>query len=96
MPAASAPGPIVMTTIAMVAGMIPITINIHGANSFRAPMGAAVIGGLLASTALSLFVVPVIYTLMDGFERRVKRHVRLRDGHARAAARRPARPDAAH
>ncbi|HWL63021.1 MAG TPA: efflux RND transporter permease subunit [Steroidobacteraceae bacterium] len=65
--------PIIMTTIAMTAGMIPITIGLHGENSFRAPMGAAVIGGLLASTALSLFVVPVIYTLMDGFEQWVRR-----------------------
>jgi multidrug efflux pump subunit AcrB len=65
--------PILMTTIAMVAGMIPITIGLHGDSSFRAPMGAAVIGGLLASTALSLFVVPVIYTLMDDFEHFIKR-----------------------
>ncbi len=65
--------PIMMTTIAMVAGMIPITIGLHGDSSFRAPMGAAVIGGLLASTALSLFVVPVIYTLMDDFEHWIKR-----------------------
>jgi multidrug efflux pump subunit AcrB len=65
--------PILMTTIAMVAGMIPITIGLHGDSSFRAPMGAAVIGGLLASTALSLFVVPVIYTLMDDLEHAIKR-----------------------
>lgn len=65
--------PIIMTTIAMTAGMIPITVGLHGDSSFRAPMGAAVIGGLLASTALSLFVVPVIYTLMDDLEHRVKR-----------------------
>jgi multidrug efflux pump subunit AcrB len=65
--------PIIMTTIAMTAGMIPITVGLHGENSFRAPMGAAVIGGLLASTALSLFVVPVIYTIMDGFEWRLKK-----------------------
>jgi Cu/Ag efflux pump CusA len=71
-----------MTTIAMIAGMIPITINLHGGNNFRAPMGAAVIGGLIASTALSLFVVPVIYTLMDGLERRVKRLFGWRGGHA--------------
>ena len=84
--------PIVMTTIAMVAGMIPITINIHGANNFRSPMGAAVIGGLIASTALSLFVVPVIYTLMDGFELRVKRLFGWRGEHgAKTAA-----ADAAH
>jgi multidrug efflux pump subunit AcrB len=65
--------PIVMTTIAMVAGMLPITVGLHGNSSFSKPMGAAVIGGLIASTALSLFVVPVIYTLMDDLEHRVKR-----------------------
>ena len=65
--------PIIMTTIAMVAGMLPITIGLHGNSSFSKPMGAAVIGGLLASTALSLFVVPVIYTLFDDFEHRIKR-----------------------
>jgi multidrug efflux pump subunit AcrB len=64
--------PIVMTTIAMVAGMLPITIGLHGNSSFSKPMGAAVIGGLVASTALSLFVVPVVYTLMDDFEHRVR------------------------
>ena len=65
--------PIIMTTIAMVAGMLPITIGLHGDSAFSKPMGAAVIGGLLASTALSLFIVPVIYTLMDDFEHRLKR-----------------------
>ena len=65
--------PIVMTTIAMGAGMLPITLGFSGDSSFRAPMGAAVIGGLFASTALSLFVVPVIYTLADDFEHLVKR-----------------------
>ena len=65
--------PIIMTTIAMVAGMLPITIGLHGNSSFSKPMGAAVIGGLVASTALSLFVVPVVYTLMDDLEHRVKR-----------------------
>jgi multidrug efflux pump subunit AcrB len=65
--------PIIMTTIAMVAGMLPMTIGLHGNSSFNKPMGAAVIGGLIASTALSLFVVPVIYTLFDDLEHRVKR-----------------------
>jgi multidrug efflux pump subunit AcrB len=65
--------PIVMTTIAMAAGMTPITLGLSGDSSFRAPMGAAVIGGLFASTALSLFVVPVIYTIFDDFEHGVKR-----------------------
>ncbi|MFO7324499.1 MAG: efflux RND transporter permease subunit, partial [Pseudomonadota bacterium] len=84
--------PIIMTTIAMTAGMIPITIGLHGDASFRAPMGAAVIGGLLASTALSLFVVPVLYTLMDDFEhwmRRTYRRLRGREP-APAAAVEPA------
>jgi multidrug efflux pump subunit AcrB len=81
--------PILMTTIAMVAGMIPITIGLHGDSSFRAPMGAAVIGGLLASTALSLFVVPVIYTLMDDLEHAIKR-LFGRSPKAAAAANTPA------
>ena len=65
--------PIVMTTIAMAAGMLPITLGLSGDAAFRAPMGAAVIGGLAASTALSLFVVPVIYTVFDDLEHGVKR-----------------------
>lgn len=68
--------PIIMTTIAMTAGMLPITLGLHGDSSFRAPMGAAVIGGLLASTALSLFVVPVIYTLLDDVEEWLRRRLR--------------------
>jgi multidrug efflux pump subunit AcrB len=77
--------PIIMTTIAMVAGMLPITIGLHGENSFRAPMGAAVIGGLIASTALSLYVVPVLYTIMDDFEHKARRGMRRLLG-------RPAKP----
>jgi multidrug efflux pump subunit AcrB len=65
--------PIIMTTIAMAAGMLPMTIGISGDTGFSGPMGAAVIGGLVASTALSLFVVPVIYTIFDDLEHRVKR-----------------------
>ncbi|MEY2854805.1 MAG: hypothetical protein RL030_1937 [Pseudomonadota bacterium] len=78
--------PIIMTTIAMVVGMLPITIGLHGDSSFRAPMGAAVIGGLLASTALSLFVVPVIYTIMDDFEHFVRRKLGREKGKSHAAA----------
>jgi multidrug efflux pump subunit AcrB len=64
--------PIIMTTIAMAAGMLPMTIGISGDTGFSGPMGAAVIGGLVASTALSLFVVPVIYTVFDDAEHWVK------------------------
>jgi multidrug efflux pump subunit AcrB len=84
--------PILMTTIAMTAGMLPITIGLHGENSFRAPMGATVVGGLIASTALSLFVVPVIYTLFDDFEHFVKRKFAWLPGKRRT----PEVPEAAH
>jgi multidrug efflux pump subunit AcrB len=60
--------PIVMTTIAMGAGMLPIATGWSGDPSFRAPMGIAVIGGLVASTALSLFIVPVIFTFTDDLQ----------------------------
>ena len=62
--------PIMMTTIAMIAGMLPIVMGWSGDPSFRAPMGVAVIGGLLASTALSLFVVPTIYSVVDQIQSR--------------------------
>jgi multidrug efflux pump subunit AcrB len=67
--------PIVMTTIAMGAGMLPIALGLSGDSSFRAPMGVTVIGGLVASTALSLFVVPVIFTVVDDFQKWLKRKV---------------------
>ena len=61
--------PIVMTTIAMVAGMLPLVIGLGGAdNSFRAPMAAAVIGGLISSTVLSLLVTPSFFTIVDDIE----------------------------
>ncbi|MFN9452365.1 MAG: efflux RND transporter permease subunit [Rubrivivax sp.] len=59
--------PIVMTTIAMGAGMMPIALGIGVDPSFRAPMAIVVIGGLITSTFLSLLVIPVIYTLVDDF-----------------------------
>ncbi|HVF17975.1 MAG TPA: efflux RND transporter permease subunit [Steroidobacteraceae bacterium] len=65
--------PIVMTTIAMGAGMLPIATGWSGDPSFRAPMGVAVIGGLLASTALSLFVVPVLFLLTDELQQKLRR-----------------------
>jgi HAE1 family hydrophobic/amphiphilic exporter-1 len=61
--------PIVMTTVAMVAGMLPSALGLHGDSSFRAPMAVAVIGGLLTSTGLTLIVVPAVFTLIDDIER---------------------------
>jgi multidrug efflux pump subunit AcrB len=57
--------PILMTTIAMVAGMTPIALGIGAEPSFRSPMAIAVIGGLLTSTVLSLLVIPVVFTYVD-------------------------------
>jgi multidrug efflux pump subunit AcrB len=57
--------PIVMTTIAMGAGMLPIALGFGTDPSFRAPMAIVVIGGLITSTFLSLLAIPVLYTLMD-------------------------------
>lgn len=64
--------PIVMTTVAMVAGMLPIALGLGADSSFRRPMAMAVIGGLITSTALSLLVVPVVFTYIHGLERRLK------------------------
>ena len=57
--------PIVMTSIAMAAGMLPSALGVGEGGSFRAPMATAVIGGIIASTALSLVVVPAFYLIMD-------------------------------
>lgn len=59
--------PIVMTTIAMGAGMLPIALGLGADPSFRMPMATAVIGGLITSTLLSLFIVPVVFTYVDDF-----------------------------
>ena len=63
--------PIVMTTVAMTAGMLPVAIGLHGDSSFRAPMAIAVIGGLLLSTVLTLVIVPAAFTLADDVERKI-------------------------
>jgi len=63
--------PIVMTTVAMVAGMVPVALSLSGDGSFRAPMGITVIGGLLVSTVLTLLIVPATFSLAIGIESRV-------------------------
>ncbi len=65
--------PILMTTVAMVGGMIPAAVGFGHDDGFRAPMAIAVIGGLIASTVLSLLLVPLVYTLVDDFESRILR-----------------------
>ncbi|GAA4770479.1 efflux RND transporter permease subunit [Stakelama sediminis] len=61
--------PIIMTTVAMVAGMVPTALSLQGDASWRAPMGLVVIGGLSLSTILTLLLVPAIFSLAIGLER---------------------------
>ena len=57
--------PILMTTLSTIAGMVPVAIGIGSGAESRAPMGTAIVGGLLTSTLLTLVVIPVVYSLMD-------------------------------
>ncbi|HTL89988.1 MAG TPA: efflux RND transporter permease subunit [Leptolyngbya sp.] len=57
--------PIMMTTAATILGMVPIAIGLGAGSELRSPMAVAIAGGLITSTLLSLFVVPVVYTLLD-------------------------------
>ena len=63
--------PILMTTVAMVAGMIPTALSLTGDGAWRAPMAVTVIGGLILSTMLTLLIVPASFSLAAGFERRM-------------------------
>jgi multidrug efflux pump subunit AcrB len=65
--------PIIMTTIAMGAGMMPLALGWGADPSFRSPMAIAVIGGLITSTLLSLLVVPAVFTYIDDLEHLLKR-----------------------
>jgi len=65
--------PIVMTTVAMVAGMLPIALSLTGDASWRAPMGVTVIGGLIFSTALTLLLVPSYFSIAISIESRIGR-----------------------
>ncbi len=65
--------PIIMTTMAMGLGMLPIAAAIGEGTAFRSPMAIAVIGGLITSTGLSLLFVPVVFSLVDGVKTRLER-----------------------
>jgi len=60
--------PILMTTIAMIAGMVPIALGLGAGSEARAPMAISVIGGLITSTVLTLIVIPVVFTYVDDFQ----------------------------
>jgi hydrophobic/amphiphilic exporter-1 (mainly G- bacteria), HAE1 family len=57
--------PILMTTLALIAGMIPVALGLGEGAQFRAPLGRAVIGGVITSTVLTLVVIPTFYEIMD-------------------------------
>lgn len=85
--------PIVMTTVAMVAGMVPTALALTGDGAFAQPMGVTVIGGLIVSTFLTLLIVPASFSLAVGFESRVGPWLRyhLTTGGHREAATHPPR-----
>ena len=84
--------PIIMTTIAMGAGMMPIALGLGVDPSFRSPMAIVVIGGLITSTFLSLLVIPVLFTYVDDLVQGLGRLVRKRGDMPTAAAVPPAAP----
>ncbi|BAI95121.1 ABC transporter permease [Sphingobium sp. TA15] len=87
--------PIVMTTVAMVAGMVPTALSLGGDGAWRAPMGITVIGGLILSTVLTLVIVPATFSLALGIEEWVgprlgRRLLTYKPGDDRAGAAQPA------
>jgi Cation/multidrug efflux pump len=67
--------PIIMTTLAMIFGMIPTALATGAGTEMRKPMAQAVIGGLITSTILTLFVVPIVYTILDGLKKRFAKKI---------------------
>jgi HAE1 family hydrophobic/amphiphilic exporter-1 len=79
--------PVLMTTAAMIFGMMPVAFGRGDGAEWRNPMGVIAIGGLLTSTLLTLVVVPVVYTLLDDAQTSAARLL------GRAARSRPAKPE---
>jgi multidrug efflux pump subunit AcrB len=79
--------PILMTTTAMIFGMLPLALGLGEGAEQQAPMGRAIIGGVITSTLLTLVVVPVIYTYLDALDRRLrpKQHGAAALGHKPAS-----------
>jgi hydrophobe/amphiphile efflux-1 (HAE1) family protein len=83
--------PILMTTAAMIFGMLPLALGLGEGSEQQAPMGRAIIGGVITSTLLTLVVVPVIYSYLDGWAEQWRR--RRQASGAVALAHQPARPE---
>ena len=84
--------PIVMTSVAIIAGMIPVALGIGEGGDFRAPLGRAVIGGVVTSTVLTLLVIPTVYEIMDDARAWVLRRLRGRLGSRASDGTREAAP----
>jgi len=70
--------PILMTTLALIAGMIPVALGGGEGADFRAPLGRAVIGGTITSTILTLFVIPTVYEILDDWREKLGARFRRR------------------
>jgi HAE1 family hydrophobic/amphiphilic exporter-1 len=70
--------PIIMTTVALIAGMVPVALGLGEGGDFRAPLGRAVIGGTITSTLLTLLVVPTVYEILATWRERLSDRLRHR------------------
>jgi HAE1 family hydrophobic/amphiphilic exporter-1 len=73
--------PILMTAVTTMLGVLPVALGYSAGGEVRSGMGRATFGGMLASTLLTLFVVPVAYTLLDDFQGKIRNLLRKEKGH---------------
>ncbi len=78
--------PILMTSTAMILGMLPIAMEFGAATEFRSPMGVVVVGGLLTSTLLTLFIVPVVFSLLEQLTERYRKPIEAPHGEPERSA----------
>jgi HAE1 family hydrophobic/amphiphilic exporter-1 len=84
--------PILMTTLALIAGMIPVALGFGEGADFRSPLGRAVIGGVITSTFLTLLVIPTFYQILDEWRTGMQVFFRQRSADRKRAREGPAQP----